>query len=89
MGRMVDVDHLATARVIAERLRWKRVQLVHYYWRSDPNFPEPVFALTEKMGGLRLWYWPDIEAWARGRKLWPVAEDPHTVPAAEAVTADG
>ena len=86
---MVDVDHLVPARVIAERLRWKRVQLVHYYWRSDPNFPEPVVALTEKIGGLRLWCWPEIEDWARGRGMWPLADELETVPTAEPVAADG
>lgn len=80
MGRMVDVDHLVPARLIAERMRWKRVQLVHYYWRSDPNFPPPVFSLTNEIGGLRLWCWPDVEAWARQRGKWPLPDLDDDVP---------
>ncbi len=69
MGRMVDVDHLVPARLIAQRLRWKSVQSVHYYWRTDPTFPDPVYSLTENTGGLRLWCWPDVEAWADAKGL--------------------
>jgi hypothetical protein len=89
VGRIVDVDHLVPARVIAERLRWKRVQLVHYYWRSDPSFPDPVYSLTESSGGVRLWCWPDVETWATGRGLWPLAEKPVGLSGGERVTADG
>jgi len=61
---MVDVDQLVSARVIALRLGWKSVASVHYYLRNDPKFPKPVFSLTNDIGGVRLWCWPDIEAWA-------------------------
>jgi hypothetical protein len=63
VGREVDVDQLVSARIIVERLGFRGVSRVHYYWRSDETFPEPVFSLTEGTGGVRLWYWPDIETW--------------------------
>jgi hypothetical protein len=68
VGRRVDVDHLVSARLIAERLGFKRVQVVHYFYRSDEDFPEPVFTLSEMARPVRLWYWPDIERWWRKRQ---------------------
>lgn len=65
---MVDVEHLVPARTIAERLGFKRVQLVHYYFRSDPTFPAPVFTLADAARPLRLWYWPDVEIWWADRR---------------------
>ncbi len=65
MGRRVDVEKLVTARAIAERLGLKRVQVVHYFFRHDDSFPEPIFSLTESRGGARVWYRPDVERWAR------------------------
>ncbi len=65
VGRRVDVDQLVVARTIAERLGFKRVQLVHYYYRSDDTFPRPVFTVSEGVGGALVWYWPDVERWAR------------------------
>jgi hypothetical protein len=63
VGRRVDVDHLVSARVIAERLGFKRVQVVHYLFKADETFPQPVFTLSEMARPVRLWYWPDIEKW--------------------------
>ena len=71
VGRMLDVDQLVPARAIAERLGFKRVQLVHYYFRSDPTFPAPVFTLAEAARPLRLWYWPEVESWWEGRRRRP------------------
>jgi hypothetical protein len=68
VGRRVDVDYLVSARVIAERLGFKRVQTVHYLLRADETFPEPVFTLSEMARPVRLWYWPDIEKWWRKRQ---------------------
>jgi hypothetical protein len=68
VGRRVDVDQLVSARIIAERLEFKRVQLVHYFYRSDKDFPEPVFTLSEMARPVRLWYWPDIDRWWRKRQ---------------------
>ncbi len=68
VGRRVDVDHLVSARVIAERLGFKRVQVVHYLFKADESFPQPVFTLSEMARPVRLWYWPDIEKWWRMRQ---------------------
>lgn len=65
MGRRVDVDQLVGAREIAARLGFKRIQVVHYFVRSDDTFPDPVFSVTDTQGGARVWYWPDVERWAR------------------------
>ncbi len=65
MGRKVDVDHLVWTRTIAERLGLKRVQVVHYFFRSDPTFPRPVFTITGGVREIHLWYWPEVERWAR------------------------
>ncbi|MEW6154217.1 MAG: hypothetical protein AB1673_09555 [Actinomycetota bacterium] len=68
MGRRVDVDLLVDARRITELLELKRVQLVHYYLRTDPEFPQPVFTPSATTGSF-VWYWPDVRRWAarRGR----------------------
>jgi hypothetical protein len=68
VGRRVDVDHLVSARVIAERLGFKRVQAVHYLFKADESFPQPVFTLSEMARPVRLWYWPDVERWWRKRQ---------------------
>lgn len=76
VGRKIDVDQLVPAKVIAERLSFKGVQLVHYYFRSDPTFPAPVFTHPDAARPLRLWYWPDIEAWWADRSRRPPRADP-------------
>lgn len=58
------MDELVGSREIAERLGLLRAQAVHYLWRRDPTFPEPVYGATEGMGGMRVWYWPDVRRWA-------------------------
>lgn len=68
---MVDVELLVSAKDIAERLGFKRVQLVHYYLRSDPTFPAAVYTVAEASRPLRLWYWPDVEAWSASRRRRP------------------
>lgn len=65
---MVDVELLVSARDIAERLEFSRVQLVHYYFRSDDSFPSPVFTVADMARPLRLWYWPEIEEWWTQRR---------------------
>ncbi len=64
MGRKIDVDQLVDARGIADRLNWPRPHLVHYFVRTDPDFPDPVWQGSEGRGGLRLWYWPEVDRWA-------------------------
>jgi hypothetical protein len=73
VGRRVDVELLVDARRIKERLRFKRVQMVHYYARVDPDFPPPVFTPQAATGSF-VWYWPDVRRWARRKGLWPVQD---------------
>ena len=73
MGRRVDVDLLVDAALITQRLHFKRVQMVHYFARADPAFPKPVFT-PDAATGSRIWYWPDVVRWARGRGFWPAGE---------------
>jgi predicted DNA-binding transcriptional regulator AlpA len=60
----VDVDLLVDAREIAARLGFPRPQLVHYFVGADPTFPKPVWQGGPGRGGLRLWYWPEVDRWA-------------------------
>ena len=60
---MVDVDDLVGTAEIASRLGFSRVQSVHYCYRSDPNFPAPVFDGGNY--GAKVWNWPDVESWAQ------------------------
>ncbi|MDP9389219.1 MAG: hypothetical protein M3Q48_15215 [Actinomycetota bacterium] len=78
MGRRVDVDKLVGAADITRRLGLRRVQDVHYFRRSDPSFPEPVFRLGQSRGGGYVWYWPDVASWARrnGRLAGTRKQDP-------------
>ena len=61
MGRRVDVDELVGASEIAARLKVSHVETVHNWRRRYPDFPEPVAKLERAL----IWYWPDVEKWAR------------------------
>jgi predicted DNA-binding transcriptional regulator AlpA len=61
MGRKYDVDLLVGTAEIAQRLGVARPQVVHDWRRRHPEFPTPV-AVISRVG---LWYWPDVERWAR------------------------
>lgn len=62
MGRKVDADQLVDASEIARRLPGiKRPQVVHDWISRHEDFPEPVARLTR----VKVWNWPDVEAWAR------------------------
>jgi hypothetical protein len=61
MGRKVDVDQLIGADGIAERLHLSRAQVVHVWRARHDDFPTPVY----QRGRAILWYWPDVERWAR------------------------
>jgi hypothetical protein len=70
VGDPVDPDQLVSASDIAHRLGLPRRQAVHWYLRNDDTFPEPVARVGNS--GRRpvlIWYWPDVEAWAKDR--WP------------------
>ena len=70
VARKVDVSQLVGTQEIADLLHVDR-SLV-YKWRNrNLGFPEPAHDLT--MGSL--WYWPDVEAWARTTGRWPPREN--------------
>lgn len=61
MARTVDVSDLVGFVEIAERLNLKDANLVRVWRRRWADFPEPVAKL--RIGDI--FYWPDIERWAR------------------------
>jgi predicted DNA-binding transcriptional regulator AlpA len=63
VGRLVDPGQLVGAHEIVERLSLKRVQHVHWYREHDPSFPAPIARIGG--AGTYVWYWPDVEEWAR------------------------
>lgn len=66
MGRKVDVDLLVGANEIAQRLGFRHPQTVHYYKNHDPAFPKPILAVGGGKISTQIWYWPEVERWARG-----------------------
>jgi hypothetical protein len=73
--RLVDADQLVGSNEIADRLRLKRVQHVHWFRQHDAAFPDAVARIGAS--GAYVWYWPDIEEWARrtGRLPQSAAEE--------------
>lgn len=67
MGRRLDVDLLVGAEEIADRLGLRRYQRVHELRARNPDFPEPVVKLRRAM----LWYWPEVQRWARATGRMP------------------
>jgi hypothetical protein len=61
VGRKIDIDQLVGAVEIADRLGVARPQVVHDWRRRHEDFPAPV-AVISRVG---LWYWPEVERWAR------------------------
>jgi hypothetical protein len=61
MGRRLDVDQLVGATEIADRLGVAHVESVHAWRRRHADFPAPVVKLQRAL----VWYWPDVEKWAR------------------------
>ncbi len=57
---MVDAENLVGTAEIAERLGIS-YRLVHNWLNRYEDFPEPLSII----GGLRVWDWPDIEAWVK------------------------
>jgi hypothetical protein len=55
------VDQLVGTAEIAQRLGVRRPQVVHDWRRRYEDFPAPVARLSQ----VWVWYWPDVERWAR------------------------
>ena len=65
MGRLVDVDQLVGSAEIARRLGLARHQHVHWWRKNDRSFPAPVVDVSTGNIKVYVWYWPDVETWAR------------------------
>ena len=61
------MDELVGAAEIAERLG-SAPRTIHAWRRRHPDFPAPVAELTSAL----VWYWPDVERWARKTGRIPV-----------------
>lgn len=55
------MTQLVGAAEIAERLGAGRTSVVHDWRRRHADFPNPVASLS--MG--HVWFWPDVEQWAK------------------------
>jgi hypothetical protein len=74
MGRRVDVDQLVGASDIRDRLGFQRTQDIHTLRRRDETFPAPVAIIGGgPRYGIHVFYWPDVNAWARRKGITPVA----------------
>ncbi|HMJ76157.1 MAG TPA: hypothetical protein VK507_09295 [Iamia sp.] len=62
MGRQVDLDDLVDTLAIADRLGMSDTTAVLNLVRRHPEFPRPVAHFG---GRVRVWLWPDVEAWAK------------------------
>lgn len=73
--RRVEVDQLVGATEISNRLGLRRSTHVHQLRKNDPIFPAPLTRLSSGTSGAYVWYWPDIEWWARRRGRVPLQPD--------------
>jgi hypothetical protein len=76
--RKVEVDQLVGATEIGQRLGMRHSTHVHQLRRSDPTFPEPLTQLSPGPGGAYVWYWPDVESWARQTGRLPSSQQPRS-----------
>jgi len=59
--------NLVGAHEIAERLGFRRVQIVYGWVHTEgAGFPSPVRRIGAGRG-VSIWFWPDVEEWARAR----------------------
>jgi len=67
VGRKIDAEHLVGTAEIAGRFGLAQPETVHAWRRRHTDFPAPIARL--KIGFV--WYWPDVERWARTNGRWP------------------
>jgi hypothetical protein len=60
MGRMVDLDDLVSSGIVAARLGFRRIQLLHDRMKRDPDCPRPIRYISRTA----IWHWPDVREWA-------------------------
>jgi hypothetical protein len=61
LARRIDPADLVATPEIAERLGLSHAETVHSWRRRYADFPQPIAKLSIGL----IWYWPDIEVWAR------------------------
>ncbi len=59
------MDQLVGSNEVAQRLGWRHPQYIHHVRGADPSFPEPVATIGGPHLKTFVWYWPDVERWAR------------------------
>lgn len=66
------MDKLVTSRDIADRLGIADAAVIRNWRKRYADFPAPVL---ERQDTIALWYWPEIEEWARKTNRWPVKDE--------------
>ncbi len=74
VAELIDPDELVGAAEIADRLRVAHVETIHTWRRRHADFPQPRVRLQRAM----LFYWPDVEAWAK--KTGRLSADSSSIP---------
>lgn len=64
-------DLLVSANGIARELHLADPSVVRHWIKRHPDFPQPVFA----EGRVRVWYLPEVRAWARETGRMPATPD--------------
>ena len=59
------MEQLVGSNEIAQRLGLRHPQHVHQFRSKDPTFPSPVATIGSPRIPTFVWYWPDVERWAR------------------------
>lgn len=75
VARKVEVDQLVGASEISRRLGLRNSSHVHQIRQADPTFPPPLVQLSEGRSGAFVWYWPDVEWWAKRQGRLPLIDD--------------
>jgi predicted DNA-binding transcriptional regulator AlpA len=70
MTRRLNPAELVGAAEIVQRLGLARTQTVHNWRVRHEDFPQPVAELESAL----IWYWPDIEKWARKTGRLPIED---------------
>ncbi len=73
-ARKVEVDQIVGATEISNRLGLRHTTHVHQLRKGDPTFPAPIAQLSPGPSGAYIWYWPDVEWWAKRMGRLPLDE---------------
>lgn len=72
MGRTVDLDDLVSSGIVAARLGFRRIQLLHDRMKRDPDCPRPIRYISRTA----IWLWPEVREWALNAGWQPWATRP-------------